>query len=114
MTVNVKSVVLLPLPSYLAHVVDADPRLVVEDRAESLAVGDGRIRRGAEIDGEGFGRLGEPVAEDCDCKRPAGLAGRDDHVAGDGNVIAAGRGGAIYRVVVDRHVHMRRPSRGSR
>ena len=105
MTVNVKRVVLLPLPSDLAHVVDADPRLVVEDRTKSLSVGDGRIHRRAEINGEGFGRLGNPIAEDCDRKRPAGLAGRDNHVAGDGNVIAAGRRGAIYRFVVDRHVH---------
>ena len=34
MTVKVNSVVLLPLPSDLAHVADADPRLVVEDRAD--------------------------------------------------------------------------------
>ena len=70
----------------------------------ALAVGDRRVRRGAEVDGEGFGRLGEAVALDRDRERLAGLAGRDGHVAGRGRVVAAGRGGDVRRGVVDRHI----------
>src|SRR4051812_18906325 len=66
---------LVALSFLLAHVIDADPWLVVEDRTKSLSVGDGRIHRRAEINGEGFGPLGNPFTEDCDRKRPVGLAG---------------------------------------
>ena len=58
MTVKVNSVVLFFLPSFLRHVADADARLVVEDGAHALAVGDGRVGRAAEVDDEGLVRLG--------------------------------------------------------
>src|SRR5262249_36585706 len=59
--------------------------------------------RGAEVDGKGFGRLGEAVAFDHDRERPADLAGRDGYVPGRGRVVAAGRGGDVCRGVVDLH-----------
>ena len=105
MTVKVNRVVFLPfLPSFLVTSLmlmrGSSSRMV----PIALAVGDGRVRRAAEVDDEGLGRLGEAVAVDRDRERPAGLAGRDGHVPGRGRVVAAGRGGDVRRVVVDRHV----------
>ena len=44
------------------HVVDGNPRFVVEDGADPLAIGNGRVGRGAEVDDEGLVGLGETVA----------------------------------------------------
>ncbi len=75
MTVKVNRVVLALLALRLGHVADADARLVVHDGAHALAVGDGRVRRAAEVDDEGLVRLAEAVAVDQHGDRPAGLAG---------------------------------------
>ena len=48
----------------LGHVADADARLVVDDGAHALAVGDGRVGRTAQVDEERLVRFGEPVAVD--------------------------------------------------
>ena len=64
MTVKVNSGRLALLALGLGHVADADPRLVVQDGADALAVGDGRVGRAAQVDEEGLGRLAEAVAVD--------------------------------------------------
>ena len=83
------------LPSALGHVADADARLVVHDRADALAVGDGRVGRAAQVDEEGLVRLAEAVAVDQDGDGLAVSPGAKVSVPEVGLVVAAGRGGAV-------------------
>src|SRR5262245_33885016 len=75
----------------LCYVGDADLRLVVNDGAHGLTVGDGRVGRAAQIDEERLVRLAEAVAVDRHGDRPRRLAGGDGQRARGGLVVAAGR-----------------------
>src|SRR5207247_403042 len=76
-------------------VTDANCRFVVEDRAKSPTIGDGRVGRGAEVYREGLIPFAEPVAVDRHGDRSAGLPGGNRQCAGGGLVVAAGGGGVV-------------------
>src|SRR5207245_473723 len=86
------------------HIRDADLRkVIIEDGCQALAVRDDRVRRVAEIDYEGLIGLVQRVAVDRDADSLADLAGSEIQPAGLILVIAAGRGGAVGRRVIDRY-----------
>src|SRR5262249_41887169 len=58
----------------LAHVADADPRLIVHDRADTLTITNGRVDRVDEVDEEGLVRFAEAVAVHQDVDGLARLA----------------------------------------
>src|SRR5205807_2082371 len=95
----------------VGDVIDAEGGrgVVVGDRADTLAVGNGGVDRRAEVDVEGLVGLEGDVAADLDGDRLGRVAGEEGQVAGLALVVAAGAGhGAGRRVVrggeVDRGV----------
>src|SRR5207247_1065687 len=88
----------------VAEIVDGDGRLrvVVDDGAHPLAVGDGGVDRRVEVDEEGLGGLELGVAHDLHGHRVAGLTRGEDAGAAGGDVVGVGhRGGVVGGAVVD-------------
>src|SRR5439155_820435 len=85
----------------LGHVVDADERVVVENRALALVVGNRRVDRNAEVDGERLVRLGEPVAVHWDRDELRRFAWGEGQRPALGFVVAAGDAGSVGGAVVD-------------
>src|SRR5205823_5986668 len=77
-------------------------RVVVDDGAHPLAVGDGGVDRRVEVDEEGLGGLALGVEQVLHGDRVAGLTRGEDDGAAGGDVVGVGhRGGVVGGAVVD-------------
>ena len=61
----------------------------------------------AEMEGERFGQLAQRIVDERDFDLPGRLAGREDPRPGDGRVVGAGRGGAVFGPVGHRKREVR-------
>ncbi len=87
------------------HVVDGEDRqrIVIDDRAQALAVQDGGIGGPGKVDEESFIRLIEQVPDDGHGDVLVDLPGIEEERSIGAHVVAAGRRGVVGRGIVDRH-----------
>src|SRR5205807_1874932 len=85
-----------------AGVVDGDAgRVVVEDRADALAVADDRVDRVGQVEEKRLVQLVDAVPADRDADAPDGIARAEEDAADHGRVVGGVLGGGAVGGAVD-------------